>query len=451
MKELSVQEEAELLAQSLFFLLCVTLLVTCWNTVRFLKKSSLGFNLNEVWKCAVPLLLLGVVSQLTFRWLPKRTYARYNGLTAGVNTSFIPSLKTLDLERDQELIEFHDSLWIADLHCDALLWPSRQLLTRNDFGQVDIPRLIEGNVKLQVFALVTGVPKSMAYSENYPPSYMNDSVTLKHLVELKPLSTITSRLARALHAIKPLMAAANEENPKVKVALSSADLIKHEQMRDFGKADFVSAIISVEGAQVLDDNTQNIDVLYDYGVRIFGFSHFYDTKYGGAEPGARKYGLTAAGRELLQRLEEKKIIVDLAHASSALIDDVLDVATRPVIVSHTGMRGVCETSRNLADHHAKRIAQLGGLIGITYFRPAVCGHPEDPVQEIADQILYAVNLIGYEHVALGSDWDGAVQTAFDAAGTANLTRALLAADLPPEQIHFIMGENVKQFLLNNFA
>ena len=116
------------------------------------------------------------------------------------------------------------------------------------------------------------------------------------------------------------------------------------------------------------------------------------------------------------------------------------------MVSHTGVRGTCANGRNLSDAQLKRIAAQGGLVGIGFWNTAVCGKD---VASIARAIAYTVKLIGAQHVAYGSDFDGAVTTAIDATGLPRLTQALLDAGLSEAQIRRVAGENVRDFLLKN--
>ena len=120
------------------------------------------------------------------------------------------------------------------------------------------------------------------------------------------------------------------------------------------------------------------------------------------------------------------MVFDVAHASSATIDDVLALATRPVVASHTGVRGGSRHARNLPDDQVRGIAATGGLVGIGFW-PIACGGRD--AAAIARSIVHAIELAGVEHVGLGSDFDGAVQTPFDATGMAALTEALLAERL----------------------
>jgi microsomal dipeptidase-like Zn-dependent dipeptidase len=138
------------------------------------------------------------------------------------------------------------------------------------------------------------------------------------------------------------------------------------------------------------------------------------------------------------------MLVDLAHASKPLIDDVLAIAKRPVLVSHTGVAGTCKGPRNLSDEHLQRIAANGGLIGIGYWDAAVC---ETSVGAIVRAIRYSADKIGVEHVALGSDFNGTVHTPFDTTGLAQITEGLQRAGFSQADIAKIMGGNVQRLLL----
>ena len=179
------------------------------------------------------------------------------------------------------------------------------------------------------------------------------------------------------------------------------------------------------------------------GFRMISPAHFFDTAFGGSAHGVEQHGLTARGREMLLRMEAKGMLLDVAHASARTIDDAIALATRPIVASHTGVRGICDNARNLTDDHLTGIAGTGGLVGIGFW-PTACGG--DDAAAIARSIVYAVNLIGADHVALGSDWDGAVPVPFDAAHVVRLTDALLDAGLDEATIRAVMGENVLRLL-----
>ena len=137
------------------------------------------------------------------------------------------------------------------------------------------------------------------------------------------------------------------------------------------------------------------------------------------------------------------MLVDLAHASARTVEDVLAMATRPVVVSHTGVRATCDNSRNLSDDQLRRIAATGGLVGIGYWETAVCG-PD--ARAIARAIVHAVAVAGADHVGLGSDFDGAVSVPFDTTGLPLVVDGLLEAGLQPDEIAQVMGGNVVRLL-----
>jgi microsomal dipeptidase-like Zn-dependent dipeptidase len=142
-------------------------------------------------------------------------------------------------------------------------------------------------------------------------------------------------------------------------------------------------------------------------------------------------------------MESIGMVMDLAHVSSATIDDVLALAARPVVASHTGVRAAAPGIRNLPDDQVRAIAATGGLVGIGFW-PVACGGTE--VADIARSIVTAVELAGVEHVGLGSDFDGAVPTPFDASGMPLLTEALLAEGLSETDIAAVMGGNAVRVL-----
>jgi microsomal dipeptidase-like Zn-dependent dipeptidase len=137
------------------------------------------------------------------------------------------------------------------------------------------------------------------------------------------------------------------------------------------------------------------------------------------------------------------VLVDLAHVSPRAIDDALALVRKPVVVSHTGVRGTCDGARNLSDDQLRRIAEHGGVIGIGYWSVAVCGtRPRD----VARALVHVVRVAGEDHAALGSDWDGATTVGFDASRLDVLVQALVEEGLGDAAIRKILGENALRVL-----
>jgi len=331
------------------------------------------------------------------------------------------------------------SLRVADLHADALLW-DRDLGQRLRHGHVDLPRLVAGNVALQVFGIVTQSPVGQNFQHN--ASDAPDQVTALVVLERWPSATWTSRLARALHQAEALEALAARSEGRLVVLRTSGDLRRFFAARE-KDPEKVAGLLGIEGAQALEGRLENLDVLFAAGIRMLGLAHFSDNPVAGSSAGAEQYGLTPLGREVIRRMEALGIAVDLAHVSPAAIDDVLAMATKPVVVSHGGLQSVCPGPRTLSDAHARGIAASGGVIGMGYFEGSICGtKPSD----VARSILAARDLAGIEHVALGSDFDGAVTTGFDTTGLASIVDALLAAGMSEAEIRMVMGENALRVL-----
>jgi microsomal dipeptidase-like Zn-dependent dipeptidase len=177
---------------------------------------------------------------------------------------------------------------------------------------------------------------------------------------------------------------------------------------------------------------------------MFGLTHFFDNEAGGSVHGVDRQGLSPFGRQVLARMQELGILVDVAHASPALIDDVLSLAYRPVVVSHSGVKGTCDNRRNLDDDQLAGIAATGGVVAIGLWETALCG---ETLASWARAVRHAVSVMGVDNVALGSDWDGAVEAIVDASQTVHLTAALLDEGFTEEDIRKIMGGNVTRVLL----
>ncbi len=334
----------------------------------------------------------------------------------------------------------HEKLLVADLHADSLLW-NYDLNQRQTSNHIDLPRLIEGNVALQAFTVVTKTPRAMNIESNADKS---DNIFWLALAQRQPLENLSSLTKRALWQAARLHQYANDSGGKLVVIKTKTDLSAFLERRKTER--IVGGWLGIEGAQALDGRVENVDVLFDAGFRMMSPSHFFDTEMGGSAHGLEKGGLTDAGREMIKRMESKKMIVDLAHASSKTIDEVLAIATRPVVVSHTGVRGTCNNQRNLSDDQLRAIAKTGGIIGIGFWDTAVCG---EDAGSIAKAIRHAVNVVGARHVALGSDFDGAVRVPFDVTGISLITDALLVENFSDDEIALIMGGNVARILGEN--
>jgi len=221
------------------------------------------------------------------------------------------------------------------------------------------------------------------------------------------------------------------------------------------------------------------------GLKIAGFrmiapTHRFSNSLGGSsEDCTRQGGLSRVGRLVLQACLDQKVAVDLAHGSRALIREACGLAlshhdgVKPIIVSHTGIYDVNASERNLTASDIRTIVSTGGLIGVGLWRSAMGWQDDEPFDAKIDYIvrsfISALDAISdplfahemesrfghydpFEHLAFGSDFDGAVTTPFDVTGVSHVVAALSHAKrnehsiFPPEKIALIAGENTIRIL-----
>ncbi|MBA3940280.1 MAG: peptidase M19 [Sphingopyxis sp.] len=332
----------------------------------------------------------------------------------------------------------HQTLTIVDLHSDSLLW-SRDFLKRADRGHMDLPRLQEGNVALQVLASTTKSPKGQNYDAN---SGETDNITGLVVAQLQPVRTWNSLLERALWHATRLHRAADETDGRLRPVSGPRDIESLLAARQ-GKASPTGAMLSIEGLHVLEGKLANLDKLHDAGFRMAGLTHFFDNDLAGSMHGLKKDGLTPLGRQVVARMEDRGMIVDIAHCSNACVADILKIARRPVVSSHGGVQATCKVNRNLSDEQIRGVAATGGLIGIGYWDAAVC---DTSPASIAKAMKHVRDLVGIQYVALGSDYDGATTVRFDTSKLAQVTQALIEAGFTDDEIRAAMGGNAIRVL-----
>ncbi|WP_304517832.1 dipeptidase [Cecembia rubra] len=345
----------------------------------------------------------------------------------------------------QKALELYQSLdFVADLHCDALLW-GRNLTERAYYGHVDFPRMQEANVAMQVFTIVSKSPKGQNMDLN--KSDAQDNITLLNIVQGRPISNWFSLINRTLYQSSKLQEFADSYGKDFILIKSKADLEKLMEARKTDR-NVIGGLLGIEGAHALEGNMKNLDRVYEAGVRLIGPVHFFDNELGGSAHGESGDGLTEFGKTVIRRMNELNMIIDLAHVSPKMFDDILEVSEKPVMVSHTGIRAVLNSPRNLSDEQIRKVAEKGGIIGIAFFDMAV---GTDEIKGIVASMKRVRNLVGVQHVALGSDYDGSVAVPFDITGLPIIVEALLQEGFTEDEIRAIMGDNVKRFLLENLG
>jgi membrane dipeptidase len=327
----------------------------------------------------------------------------------------------------------HKTLTIVDLHSDSLMW-DRDLNDRASRGHMDLPRLQDGNVALQLFSSVSKTPKGQNYDGNGADT---DNITLLTIAQLQPVKSWGSLVERSLYHARKRDAAVVASRGKLLAVDNDAQLQKLMGMRQ-GGGHPVGAMLTIEGLHNLEGKAANLDRLYEAGFRMAGLTHFFDNELGGSMHGLNKGGLTPFGRAIVRRMEAKGMIVDIAHLSHTGVAEVLAMARRPVVSSHGGVQATCKVNRNLTDDEIRGVAKTGGVVGIGYWEGAVCS--TDP-RAAAKAMKHVRDLVGIQYVALGSDYDGATTVRFDSSQLTQVTQALMDEGFTANEIRAVMGEN----------
>ncbi len=296
---------------------------------------------------------------------------------------------------------------IADLHCDTIarIAKTQGSLNSNN-GHFDLTRAEQSGICLQFFALFVLPDDSNA--------------VLRQILKL---------VQKYHHEI-------NLNQSTVYPLLKYTDVLQAENH------DKIGGLLHLEGAEALGNDVELIHVLYQLGLRSIGLTWNYRNMMAdGVNEGDKDGGLSVNGRQLLDELQRLGIILDLAHLGERSYFEALEYYSKPLIVSHANARALCKHRRNLSDGQLKALQTNGGVIGVTAVKDFVGDH--DGIEGLIDHIVYISELIGSEHVALGSDFDGADHMVIDGVERyQNLDFRLGKRGFAPVEIEKILSGNV---------
>lgn len=367
-------------------------------------------------------------------------------------------LSCSSLQRDH--MELHKEALVADMHCDTALRMNRgfDISRRDTTGHMDIPRLIEGGIDLQVFACYISTETPV---EQCRPR--TDEI----------IDSLEAQIAR------------NAERIAICRTASEA-----ERIVESGR---IAAFIGIENGVAIANNLDNLQHFYDRGVRYMTLTHTSSSEWciSSADTAPAFDGLTDFGRQLVRKMNELGMIVDISHASVSAVEEVLKVTEDPIIASHSCAHSICPSDRNLTDEQIKAIAENGGVIGINFFSGYLSSewnrlsdslfkahktvidsiralYPEDrekrhqamrPIFEmmdreldeievsvttVVDHIDHIVNLVGPDYVGLGSDFDGVFSLPrglSDCSMVPSITKELVRRGYSDQDIEKVLGGN----------
>jgi len=320
----------------------------------------------------------------------------------------------LSSAQEERVMRLHKEAIVIDTHCDSLGgflgrgWsqPPRNFSERGETGQIDLPRLVEGGVTCQVFAICTAS------------------------APIVPDATL-----RALKLVDKFYEMG--ENPGF-VTVTSA-----EEIEAVKKAGNVSGMLSLEGAEPLMGDIALLRVFYRLGLRMLSFCWNYRTPFADGLGAKRTEGkLPELGVVALEEMDRLGIVFDVSHICDTNFWDVCNVVKGPFIASHSNCRELCDVPRNLTDDMIQALADHGGVMGMNYLGSFVAKENAN-LERMIDHVDRIVDLVGPDHVGLGSDFDGGgrLPELDDTSMVPNFTRELVKRDYSDEDILKILGGN----------
>ncbi|AST58129.1 dipeptidase [Thermoanaerobacterium thermosaccharolyticum] len=305
---------------------------------------------------------------------------------------------------------------IVDFHCDTLYLiqkDNRDITKKNDKGHIDLIRLDEGMVHLQVFATFI------------EPEYVR-----------KDAATKTLKMIDKLYQLM-------EKTDKIKLILSGKDV---EEAKNESK---IGALLSIEGGEALEGDLALLRMFYKLGVRAMTLTWSLRNDLGDGILGSSDYGLTSFGKDVIKEMNRLGMIVDVSHLNERGFWDAINICEKPLIASHSDCKALCRHPRNLSDDQIKAIAAKGGVIGINFCPDFLRDDDNASVEDVLDHIEHIVNLVGVEHVGFGSDFDGIEKTPFgldDAASFPKILDGLKKRGFKDDEINSISHDNFERII-----
>lgn len=307
--------------------------------------------------------------------------------------------------------------WIIDGHCDSIqdyLDGKRSLTTPQEGGHWDIQRAKKGKVILQFMA---------AFIES---QYKPERGTIRGL-----------ELIQATHNFIQ----ANHDHVFM--------IRKKEDLERLPSSSKVGCLLSVEGGEILGNSLFLLDIIYELGVRALGLTWNQRNAIGDGAGEKTQSSLTQFGENVIQRMNELGMIIDVSHLNEAGFWHVLKLSSQPILASHSCAYALCPHPRNLTDEQLKALAQTGGLVGVNFYPHFLTESPKADLQDVVRHIRYIAEVAGVDVVGLGSDFDGIDHTPSGLEGADKygaLVEALYLHGFNNDEIEKITHKNFMRLL-----
>ena len=377
--------------------------------------------------------------------------------------TFIPALllcaacaakKPAILVTPQDL-QLHREAVVIDLHADtteAMFYENYDLLALHEGRHLDLPRMREGGLDAEFFSVFV-----------HPESV-----------------DLTQFFATAVKQIDFLQAAARSSSGRIAFARNA------DEIRENKQKGVLSMLIGVEGGHMLlpgsdDEQLAHLKAFADRGVRYLTLAWSSSSPIGGSSAEGQQQGLTEFGKRAIAGMEKLGMVVDLSHGSDPLFWDVIRIARKPLLLTHSAARALSNHPRNASDAMLEAVGRNGGAVCVdfsrtyldTAFRKATqpllqktkAMHnsektglyqreklPDVPLSTLVDHIEHVAKVAGFDHVCLGSDFDGAPMMPVgleDVSKLPNLTAMLKARGWTDDNVRKLLGENILRVLRVN--
>lgn len=322
-------------------------------------------------------------------------------------------------------------------HLSDILEDNKHLfLERQIKGHLDVPRMRDGNFVGGFFAIF--IPQPL------PDQNLSDEE--RRILNYNPLDPAYAcqQTTKKIHMLTQL---AQESNSSVTIVHSASDI------KQACTSNTIAMLLHIEGAEAIAGDLSNLDFFYKLGVRSIGpvwsranvFGHGV-TSGGPGSPDTGP-GLTDAGKELVKACNKKGILIDCSHINEKGFQDIAALSTKPLIATHSCVHVISPSKRNLTDRQIQAIGESNGLIGINFavhfLREDCTINTDTPLSLIVQHAAYIADHIGIDHVAFGSDFDGApIPTALgDVTGLQRLIDEFRAHGFTLEEIEKIAYKN----------
>ncbi|GAF47523.1 dipeptidase [Rhodococcus wratislaviensis] len=334
-----------------------------------------------------------------------------------------------------EARRLHDEAIVVDTHNDLIL-----LIDHNDrrhrrqnFGEFWLPQLRAGGVNVQVLPICI---EEQFQSEG--------------------------ALRRTLLLVERLYEIAAQHRDDVEICGTAEDI---DRAVSAGR---IALVLALEGAHAIGQDPALIRTMERVGIRVVSMAHFGRTFLadGSGLDGTSRGRLTPQGIQVFQEMERLGVVFDISHLGVGGMDDVLSLATRPFLATHSACRAIAETHRNLTDSQLRGIAALGGVVSVAAAIPQFIDVDDPSVVRVVDHIEHLIDVIGADHIGIGPDFiDDYVRAEFGEwpqvagvefsdhhaeiarpADLPKITEEMISRGFPEADIRGILGENVMRVL-----